>query len=78
MTKPKIAKRGSYAVELEPGTYHWCACGKSKKQPFCDGSHAGSDFSPIEFKVDQKRTVYLCGCKHSGKAPFCDGSHSSI
>ena len=55
--------------------YAWCACGKSNKQPFCDGSHAGSGISPQLFKAEKAGTYYLCTCKKSGNAPYCDGSH---
>ncbi len=76
---PTIAKKGNYPVEIEAGkTYAWCACGMSKNQPFCDGAHSGTDFSPIVWKAEETKTVRLCGCKHSKKAQFCDGSHSSL
>ena len=65
-------------MELEPGTYWWCACGKSKNQPFCDGSHQGSDITPVEFEITEKRTVSLCVCKTTGDQPFCDGSHHKL
>ena len=55
--------------------YAWCACGKSNKQPFCDGSHAGSGISPQLFKAEKAGTFYLCTCKKSANAPYCDGSH---
>ncbi|KAJ3126635.1 hypothetical protein HK098_007312 [Nowakowskiella sp. JEL0407] len=73
---PVLAKPGPYAVELEPGVdYYFCSCGKSKNQPFCDGSHKGSGLSPKKFTVDEKKTYYLCGCKATENAPFCDGTH---
>lgn len=79
MSAPNIAQRGSYAVEVTEGkNYAWCACGQNKSQPFCDGSHSGTGFSPTVFKAAKSGTVYLCGCKHSKKAPFCDGTHSSL
>jgi len=78
MSKPEIAKAGPYIVDVEPGTYYWCSCGKSKSQPFCDGSHAGTDFSPVEIVVEQAKTLFLCGCKHTEHKPFCDGSHGSL
>ena len=78
MSEPEIPQKAPYAVELEPGTYWWCSCGKSKKQPFCDGSHQGSDFSPVEFTVDKPGKQYLCGCKHTANPPFCDGAHKDL
>ena len=56
--------------------YYWCSCGQSKKQPFCDGSHNTTSFTPIKFVSDEDKTLYFCVCKKSGKAPLCDGSHS--
>lgn len=75
---PTVAQRAPYVQEEEAGTYYWCACGKSKDQPFCDGSHAGSAFSPVEVKIDAKKRVAWCGCKRTGTPPFCDGSHSRV
>jgi CDGSH-type Zn-finger protein len=65
-------------LELEPGTYYWCACGRSAKQPFCDGSHAGTGFKPKAFTVDAPKRVALCNCKQTGNGPFCDGSHKRL
>ena len=63
-------------VEVEAGqAYFWCACGKSANQPFCDGSHRGSEFSPVKYVADADREVYFCGCKSTGNQPLCDGSH---
>jgi CDGSH-type Zn-finger protein len=78
MSEPNIAQKGPYAKELEPGTYWWCACGKSKNQPFCDGSHKGSEFSPVKFEITEQKKVWLCGCKHCGTKPFCDGTHKKL
>lgn len=79
MSNPVIAQKAPYAVDVEAGkSYWWCACGKSASQPFCDGSHKGSEFSPVEFKAEKSETVYLCGCKHSKNGVFCDGSHSKL
>ena len=78
MAEPNIAKRSPYILQLEPGDYWWCACGKSKNQPFCDGSHQGSEFSPVKFTVTSKAPVVLCGCKHTGNKPFCDGTHNRL
>ena len=76
--EPKIAQKGPYPVDLQAGTYWWCACGQSKNQPFCDGSHKGSVFEPVKFEVAQAGQHYLCGCKHSAKKPFCDGTHKKL
>lgn len=78
MSEPVIAKKGPFVVELEPGTYWWCTCGRSKDQPFCDGSHSGTDFSPQEVVITEKKKYGLCGCKHTKNAPFCDGSHKEL
>lgn len=78
MTEPVIAQKSPYAVELAPGDYWWCACGQSKRQPFCDGAHKGSGIDPKKFTVTEAQKVWLCGCKHSAGKPFCDGSHSSL
>ncbi len=78
MTQPKIAQKSPYAVELAPGDYWWCACGQSKRQPFCDGAHKGSGIDPVKFSVTEAQKVWLCGCKHSVGKPFCDGSHSKL
>jgi CDGSH-type Zn-finger protein len=78
MTAAVIAQKGPYPVAVEAGkSYWWCACGKSKTQPFCDGSHQGSGIDPVEYKADKTGTVYFCGCKQ-GKHPLCDGSHNAL
>ena len=76
--KPKIADNKPAVIELEPGDYFWCACGRSASQPFCDGSHKGTGFAPTKVTIEEKKTVALCNCKHTGGPPFCDGSHSSL
>lgn len=77
--EPKIAQKAPYAVDLEMGkTYHFCTCGGSKKQPFCDGSHAGTGFSPKTFVAEKTAKAYLCGCKHSKNIPYCDGTHAKL
>ena len=77
--KPVIAKRGPYAVDLEKGKrYAWCTCGRSANQPFCDGSHKGTEFKPLMFEAEETKTTYLCGCKHTANPPFCDGTHAKL
>ena len=79
MSKPNIAQKEPYPVELEEGKrYAWCACGHSSSQPFCDGAHKGTEFSPRVFTAEDTKTAYLCGCKHSGNVPFCDGNHATL
>lgn len=78
-SNPVLAKKGPYVVELEAGkTYWWCACGRSKTQPFCDGSHKVTNIEPVKIEVDETKKVGLCGCKHTKSQPICDRSHSSL
>ncbi len=77
MTEPLSPQNKPYSVTVEEGsTYYWCACGQSKNQPYCDGSHQGTDFQPVAFTAEKTGMVYLCGCKKTGNQPFCDGSHA--
>lgn len=78
MSEPVVAQDAPYEVELEPGTYWWCACGRSKNQPFCDGSHADTGITPVELTVEEKATYWLCGCKATKNAPHCDGAHNDL
>ena len=79
MDKPVVAQKSPYATDVEEGkSYWWCACGKSATQPFCDGSHKGTPFSPVEYKADQTKTVYFCGCKQTASPTLCDGTHSTL
>ncbi len=78
MSEPVVAQKAPYSLELEPGKYWWCACGRSAKQPFCDVSHKDTGISPVPFEVEEAKKVWLCGCKHTQKQPFCDGSHSKL
>ena len=77
--QPTIAQKAPYKVTVEVGkSYWWCACGKSAKQPFCDGSHKGSGMAPMEYKAAADGDAWFCGCKHSAKSPMCDGSHKRL
>lgn len=73
----KVVQKSPIVLEIEPGTYAWCSCGHSSKQPYCDGSHSGSDMRPIVETVTEKKTVAWCACKNSSGA-FCDGSHTKL
>ena len=79
MTDPVVAQKAPMPVKVEAGkTYFWCACGKSRKQPFCDGAHKGSGISPVKFTAEADKKLFFCGCKASAKAPFCDGTHKDL
>jgi CDGSH iron-sulfur domain-containing protein 3 len=78
MMEPVVAQKMPYAMELEPGEYWWCACGRSKNQPFCDGSHQGTGIVPVRMSITEKSQVFLCGCKYTATPPFCDGAHDLL
>ena len=78
MSEPETPFKAPAVLELEPGTYWWCACGRSKDQPWCDGSHEGSEFTPVEVKIEEKKRVAMCQCKRTGRSPFCDGTHAKL
>ena len=78
MPTPEAPQKSPYVLELDAGTYWWCACGRSKTQPFCDGSHKGSTFNPVKLELAKKTKVALCGCKHTAKPPYCDGTHTKL
>lgn len=79
MSDALVAQKGPFTVQLKAGrTYAWCACGRSRKQPFCDGSHSETSLSPVVFKAERDGTACLCGCKTTKGRPFCDGSHDRL
>lgn len=78
MDSPKRAADTPFGVEVTSGeAYFWCACGLSQSQPFCDGSHKDTGFSPVRFDATEDGKVFFCGCKATANQPLCDGSHSS-
>jgi len=79
MSHPVVAAEFPKAIELKEGEeYHWCSCGRSKNQPFCDGSHRNTGFTPLAFKAESSEEAFLCMCKRTKNPPFCDGSHKSL
>ena len=76
---PIVADKRPVKVSLEKGKkYFFCTCGKSAKQPFCDGAHKGSEFSPKAFEAEEDKDAFLCACKCSADSPFCDGAHKKL
>jgi len=74
-----VSQKSPYLVEVEAGkSYFWCSCGRSEKQPFCDGSHKGTTFAPLKFESEKSKQLFFCGCKQTDKQPFCDGAHSKL
>lgn len=79
MEKPMIADNNPAKASLVEGKgYFYCTCGRSKKQPFCDGSHKGTSFEPMKFTAEATTQKWLCACKHTKNPPYCDGSHQKF
>ena len=79
MSEPTIAMKKNCPVDVEAGkSYFWCSCGLSANQPFCDGSHKGTGFTPVKYEATETKTVRFCGCKHSANPVICDGSHNKL
>jgi len=81
MTQPSDSAKTFLPIEVTleaERQYYWCACGLSKSQPFCDGSHKGTNFTPKAFSVTENKTAWLCTCKKTSNAPFCDGTHNKL
>lgn len=79
MSEAVVAQKTPIMVEVEEGkSYWWCACGRSQNQPYCDGSHAPTDFVPVEYVAERSRKLYFCACKKTTRAPLCDGTHNKL
>ncbi|WP_169545652.1 CDGSH iron-sulfur domain-containing protein [Sneathiella aquimaris] len=79
MSEPLVAGTAPAVVDVKKGkTYFWCACGRSSKQPFCDGSHSGTEFTPVQYEAKKDGFAYFCTCKKTSKQPLCDGTHKEL
>lgn len=78
MDTPHQAGDRPIVLELEAGNYAWCACGLSKNQPFCDGTHKGTGFSPLRITLEEPKRCAFCACKQSKNGAFCDGTHKAL
>ena len=79
MSDPVVPSKTPMPVDVEAGKdYFWCSCGKSQRQPYCDGSHVGSTFAPMKWTAPETKRVFFCCCKHTAGQPLCDGSHNKL
>lgn len=79
MSEAVVAQKAPIGADVEEGkSYFWCACGRSANQPFCDGSHKGTDFTPVKYDAEKTGKVFFCCCKQTGSEPMCDGSHKGL
>jgi CDGSH-type Zn-finger protein len=79
MSEADIPQKAPFNETVQQGkTYFWCSCGKSARQPFCDGSHKDTGFEPVKFTAEKDGEVYFCGCKATAKQPMCDGAHNKL
>lgn len=78
MEQPKVFQKSPIVKDEKSGTYYWCACGQSKNQPYCDGTHKGTTFSPMKVEVAEDKKVAWCACKNTKNGAFCDGTHKSL
>ena len=78
MADRQCPQKMPYVMNVEPGEYAWCRCGRSQNQPYCDGSHQGTGISPERVTIESEQRVAWCGCKRSNNEPFCDGTHATL
>jgi len=79
LEKPQVGGTRPAVIELQAGeTVYWCSCGRSRTQPFCDGSHQGTGFEPLAFTAPKSEAYWFCTCKLTAKPPFCDGAHKQL
>lgn len=78
MNEPECPQPFPYVLDVEPGKYAFCTCGRSTTQPYCDGSHRGTGWAPQVVEITEPRRVAWCGCKRSQQVAFCDGSHKNL
>lgn len=78
MSEPKIFQKSPIVKEEKTGVYYWCACGESANQPFCDGSHKGTSFTPLKVELTEDKKIAWCACKNTKNGSFCDGTHRNL